>query len=257
MSRRPRANDAEYAPTRLEEEGKKDGTVLWYDPKKGYGFITPDDGGENLFVHSTELRARAHNKLDGQKVEYQTGKLKSGKMVAMNVKGTGLLLKGTMLWFDSKKRYGFITPSDGGDNVFAHGSEILCSNFAELNNELVEYRMGKLKDGKDVAVSVTGPLGRMLGMRPGPPGPWGPPPPWGRPPPPWGPGPPPRMPPPPDAYRRGPPPDAYLRGPPRGMGRGGPPPDFYRRDMRERNAAYRNDQRSSFDEGPRMKRARW
>lgn len=34
---------------------RRNGTVQWFDPEKGYGFIEPDDGGEDAFVHRTEL----------------------------------------------------------------------------------------------------------------------------------------------------------------------------------------------------------
>ena len=60
------------------------GTVKWFNADKGYGFITPDDGGKDLFVHHSEVRADA--RLDeGQKVEYEVGEGQKGPC-ANNVK---------------------------------------------------------------------------------------------------------------------------------------------------------------------------
>lgn len=48
------------------------GRVAWYDPQRGCGFITPDDGGENVFVHATSLEAAGLACLStGQKVSYE------------------------------------------------------------------------------------------------------------------------------------------------------------------------------------------
>jgi cold shock protein len=46
------------------------GTVKWFNEEKRYGFITPDDGGKDLFVHQTALTNGARL-TDGMKVEYE------------------------------------------------------------------------------------------------------------------------------------------------------------------------------------------
>jgi CspA family cold shock protein len=49
------------------------GTVKFYNGQKGYGFIQPDDGGKDVFVHATALeRAGIHSLREGQKVSFDT-----------------------------------------------------------------------------------------------------------------------------------------------------------------------------------------
>ena len=61
------------------------GTVKWFNENKGYGFITPDDGASDLFVHYSEVKVSGFASLqEGQKVEYETGQGKKGPC-AVNV----------------------------------------------------------------------------------------------------------------------------------------------------------------------------
>ena len=55
------------------------GTVKWFNEKKGFGFISPDAGGDDLFVHHSEIKAEGYASLDeGQKVEFEIGEGKKG-----------------------------------------------------------------------------------------------------------------------------------------------------------------------------------
>ncbi|MTI14437.1 cold-shock protein [Sansalvadorimonas verongulae] len=55
------------------------GTVKWFNADKGYGFITPDDGGKDLFVHHSEIKVDGYATLnEGQKVEYTIGQGQKG-----------------------------------------------------------------------------------------------------------------------------------------------------------------------------------
>jgi len=55
------------------------GTVKWFSSDKGYGFITPDDGGKDLFVHHSEVKSSGYATLnDGQKVEFEVGQGQKG-----------------------------------------------------------------------------------------------------------------------------------------------------------------------------------
>jgi CspA family cold shock protein len=55
------------------------GTVKWFNASKGYGFITPDDGGDDLFVHHSEIKTEGYATLDeNQKVDFEIGEGKKG-----------------------------------------------------------------------------------------------------------------------------------------------------------------------------------
>jgi CspA family cold shock protein len=55
------------------------GTVKWFNSDKGYGFITPDDGGKDLFVHHSDVKTTGYATLDeGQKVEFDIGEGQKG-----------------------------------------------------------------------------------------------------------------------------------------------------------------------------------
>ncbi len=62
------------------------GTVKWFNNKKGYGFITPDEGGADIFVHISAVQKAGLRTLDeGTKIEYELLS-ERGKTVAGNLK---------------------------------------------------------------------------------------------------------------------------------------------------------------------------
>ena len=64
------------------------GTVKWFNPTKGFGFIAPDNGGSDVFVHISAVeRSGLHSLNDGQKVSYDEERdPKKGKSSAVNLK---------------------------------------------------------------------------------------------------------------------------------------------------------------------------
>ena len=63
------------------------GTVKFYNDMKGFGFIQPNDGSKDVFVHATALeRAGIRNLVEGQKVSFDTAEdRRSGKMAVNNI----------------------------------------------------------------------------------------------------------------------------------------------------------------------------
>jgi cold shock protein len=64
------------------------GTVKWFNATKGYGFILPDDGGKDVFVHVSAVERSGCGPLkDGQKISFEiTTDKRTGKAVAANLK---------------------------------------------------------------------------------------------------------------------------------------------------------------------------
>ena len=63
------------------------GTVKWFNPEKGYGFIEPEEGGKDAFVHISAVeRAGLSTLQEGQKVSYDLVEGRGGRMAAENLK---------------------------------------------------------------------------------------------------------------------------------------------------------------------------
>ena len=62
------------------------GTVKWFNPAKGFGFIEPDDGGEDAFVHISAVEQAGLSTLqEGQKVNFELQPGRNGKSSAENL----------------------------------------------------------------------------------------------------------------------------------------------------------------------------
>ena len=135
------------------------GTVSWYEPTKGYGFINPDDGGAEMFVHSSAIVGGGVI-VEGQRVAYLVVEGDKGPqadhLLPLKAQGTAQPAPsdgadGTVLWYDADKGFGFITPDSGGENVFVH-ARALTGTLTELfEDDRVTY---------DVVAAEKGPQAR-------------------------------------------------------------------------------------------------
>jgi protein lin-28 len=64
------------------------GTVKWFDTTKGFGFLVPDDGSPDVFVHQTAIQSRGFRSLaDGEAVEFELSEDGQGRRKAVHVTG--------------------------------------------------------------------------------------------------------------------------------------------------------------------------
>ena len=153
------------------------GKVKWFNLTKGFGFIQPDDGGADVFVHASALERAGLYRLDeGQRVSYEleqdrrSGKTSAGSLQALDEgeaprrredrsatppsrsEGPGEgAASGVVKWFNPTKGFGFIQPDHGGGDVFVHISAVEQAGLASLDEgQTVDFevvtdrRSGKL-----------------------------------------------------------------------------------------------------------------
>ena len=74
-------------PMRKGERSMATGTVKWFNGTKGYGFIAPDEGDADIFVHISQVQQSGLNELqDNQKVSFDIEEGRNGKNQATNLK---------------------------------------------------------------------------------------------------------------------------------------------------------------------------
>ena len=138
------------------------GTVRWFDPDKGFGFIEPDDGGDDVFVHFSAIADTGgfRTLAEGQRVEFDAAPGPRGPQAehvrpldrgaaprrreerrdGRDGRDTGrrrVVLTGTVKHFDGDKGFGFIVP----DDVFVHVSAVLGRDDEPEEGDRVEFEL--------------------------------------------------------------------------------------------------------------------
>lgn len=156
---------------------KKTGSIKWFDTTKGFGFITDDDGGRDILLHTNVLRNFGHSSvMEGTRVEVvvtetprglQATELLSLDLPEVDVRealkmgvaeGIDLdavassepLTPARVKWFDKVKGFGFVNLFGSDEDVFVH-MEVLRA-----------YGMAELVQGEAICVrTAKGPRGKM------------------------------------------------------------------------------------------------
>ncbi|ODT99026.1 MAG: cold-shock protein [Pseudonocardia sp. SCN 72-86] len=109
------------------------GTVRWFDADRGFGFLAPEDGSPDVFVHASDIVGNSGGTVlrEGQAVEFEVGENDRGpqalrvRVTADAAADSAVGLLGTVTWYEPGKGYGFATPDGGGADVFVHSSAIV------------------------------------------------------------------------------------------------------------------------------------
>ena len=145
------------------------GTVRWFDPERGFGFLAREDGAEDLFVHASEIVGDGGSRLlrEGQEVEFEVGDGDRGPQArAVRVTGdmaadAALGVLGTVKWYEPAKGYGFASPDGGGPELFVHSSAIVTGGVLSAGQR-VAFLVGEGERGPQAEHVI--PLGEGAGV---------------------------------------------------------------------------------------------
>jgi CspA family cold shock protein len=153
--------------------GTGQGKVKFFNAQKGFGFIQRDEGGEDVFVHISQVeRAGLEGLAEGQELAFNLvdrgGKISAADLqvvgdvipVAQKPAGpqrqlTGDKATGTVKFFNSMKGFGFITRDDGKEDAFVHISAVERSGLPGINEgDRFEFDLEVDRRGKFSAVNL-------------------------------------------------------------------------------------------------------
>ncbi len=145
--------------------------VKWFSLTKGFGFVAPIDGSSDAFIHSSVVsRAGLRDLAEGTKLLIQIGDGAKGRQVLniMQVLGVGEIaptssvrppptgpevdMTGTVKWFKADKGFGFVTPDDGGRDVFVHRTVVLRAGIQGLESgQKVRMKVQTASKGREAS----------------------------------------------------------------------------------------------------------
>lgn len=151
--------------------GTGQGKVKFFNTQKGFGFIQRDEGGEDVFVHISQVeRAGLEGLAEGQELQFNLvdrgGKVSAadlqvvGDVIAAPAKApqrelTGEKAVGTVKFFNTMKGFGFITRDDGKEDAFVHISAVERSGIQGINEgDRFEFDLEVDRRGKYSAVNL-------------------------------------------------------------------------------------------------------
>ena len=167
--RGPRPGGGGGMPAQVVGTGK--GKVKFFNTQKGFGFIQRDEGGEDVFVHISQVeRAGLESLAEGQELAFNLvdrgGKVSAadlqvvGDVIPVESKGpqrelTGEKATGTVKFFNSMKGFGFITRDDGKEDAFVHISAVERSGLQGIDEgDRFQFDLEVDRRGKYSAVNL-------------------------------------------------------------------------------------------------------
>jgi CspA family cold shock protein len=115
-------------------------TVKWFNPTKGFGFVTMSDGTPDAFLHISTIEPLGFRNLpQGAVVECEIGDGPRGLQVKVvsairnaEADAQGSEAEGTVKFFNTSKGFGFVVPDSGGPDVFVHARTLQQHGVNEL-----------------------------------------------------------------------------------------------------------------------------
>ena len=150
-----------------------EGIIVSYKHDRGFGFIRPDDGSDDLYFHCTAQVVRDWLPAPGERVQYEVGENNQGPTaiaIVLVARASGhsdladeVEVDGIVKWYDENQGYGFIAGPDNAD-YFVHVSDIEADGYRCLaNDEPVRFTAAVAADGRPKALHVRSGPDRVRG----------------------------------------------------------------------------------------------